>query len=1489
MNLSGALSSGFGDGSDQPPSELSQGHVDAEFQPVPVASSLASGEVLRAFFDATLDAIVLLNDAGIILDANAATGTLLGHSPDALIHRTLQEFCEPTWEADPVCTLLHQGGEHRGELGLRRPDGSQRIVEYSIRTQVLPQGHLVILRDVSDRKRDEAERARLEANLRTSEATLRDILNNADASIACLRVFANGDWQYEYCSAGHERVFGITAEALMADKTLILARVHPDDRDTKSWHRAIAAGQNQTVEYRFQHPDGSTRWISVALTSRPDPGAESWLVISVAIDITARKQTELALQDQKERYQLAVQAGHVGVWDWDIVHETVRVDANLKTMLGYRDDEVPNTADGWRRLVHPEDVDRLMAGVNDHLEGKTAEYCAEHRMLHRDGSIHWFMVRAIALRDATGTPYRLVGTRTDITEFKQLEQALSLSEANLKDILNQAIAAITRLRLYPDFTWSIEYRSPGGEVIFGFTPDEFRADETLWRSRVPPEDVAAITANFRENVDRGGSHTFEYRFQHQDGSLRWIRSTYRATPDRAGQGWLVTLVETDLTDRKQMELSLRDSEERFRLMADSAPVMLWMTGSGPHITFVNQQWLSFTGRSLDDELGDRWQDNIHPDDRPSLLHTLEEALRTQQTFSAEYRHRRADGDYRWILATGVPRFSPEGFYAGFTGSCVDISDRKQAEEMMQQAIAWEQEGRHRERFIATMTQNIRQTLDLDQMLHTTVEAVQQYLDVERVVIFRFAPDWSGTIIAEAVSDPALSILHQRIYDPCFAQQMLHPYHQGRIHCINDILTSPLEPCYVNLLTSIQARAVLVIPIMTQQNLWGLLIAHQCSGPRQWHHLNWYLLQQLSLQLAIGIYQAELYTQTQLQAQREQILNQVIQVTRQSLDLDTIFTSVTTELGHLLQISRVELVQYLPDEQCWLNVASYRNDPELPDALGLIIPDENNAFAQRLKQLDVVRIEHYDQEADEVNRAFVEDYPDAWLLVPVQVHSAGTTQPRVWGSLSLNQINRSRSWQEWEVELARAVADQLAIAIQQAELYGEVQQLNDALEYQVQVRTEQLQRALEFESILKRIADNVRDSLDETRILEAVLRELAQGLEVSGCDVTLYDMDQGVAIIRHEYLADTRIQSALGATLPFTQYEEIFSQLFQHITFQFCYLDCNNTRAIEHQFAILACPIVDDQHVLGDLWVMRSSEATFNKAEVRLVQQVANQCAIALRQSRLYQAAQAQVQELERLNQLKDDFLSTVSHELRTPMSNIKMATQMLEVVLFKGEGELIASEDSEDDYRLPGSSFRRISRYFKILQDECQREINLINALLDLSRLEANDAPLILTQIDLGTWLTHVVEPFRERAKQGRQQLELVIDPSLPSFATDLDFLERILTELLNNACKYSPPGERILLSAQYLTEQNHLQLSVCNTGVTISAAEQTRIFERFYRIPNNDPWKHGGTGLGLALVKKLVEQLLGQVRVHSDANQVCFIVELPLLSEEDSTDAPSG
>jgi PAS domain S-box-containing protein len=610
------------------------------------------------------------------------------------------------------------------------------------------------------------------------------------------------------------------------------------------------------------------------------------------------------------------------------------------------------------------------------------------------------------------------------------------------------------------------------------------------------------------------------------------------------------------------------------------------------------------------------------------------------------------------------------------------------------------------------------------------------------------------------------------------------------------------------------------------------------------------------------------------SERGQGLHRVVQSIRQSLDRATVFSTATREIAQLLLVDRVMIAEYCPNQPLWRIVADYHHHPDLPNVLGLELPDHTNAITARLKQFKGVRIRNASAYEAEPLAGFAQFSPGSWLLLPLQFDG------HLWGGITLMN-SRCLPWQAAAVEVAREVVDQLAIAIQQCQLHQEVQRLNAELAAQIQSCTAQLQLAFDREATLKQITDKVRDSLDEQQILQSAVKELTLGLGILGCNAALFDLSQGTSCISYEYTQlDVPMQRRVSRM---SDFPELYSPLLQGQHFQFCSLLPNPVRG---RVAVFCCPILGNQQVLGGLWLINHSDHSFSEQDIRLVQQVANQCAIALRQSRLYQAAQAQVVELERLNRLKDDFLSTVSHELRTPMSSIKMAIELLDLVLLHDEqGQ---SRDQPDaPVVLSAETFQKIKRYFRFLSDGCQQEITLINDLLDLTRIDADAEPLNLLPLDLPSFLAAIVRPFVERMQRQQQTLIVDLPPDLPLLDTEPAYLQRILTELLNNAYKYTPSGEMIALAVRLeqqapLTQsfQPHarfLTLTVTNSGVEIPASEQARVFERFYRIPNNDPWKHSGTGLGLALVKKLVDRLGGTIELQSSDQMTQFVIHLPL------------
>ena len=218
--------------------------------------------------------------------------------------------------------------------------------------------------------------------------------------------------------------------------------------------------------------------------------------------------------------------------------------------------------------------------------------------------------------------------------------------------------------------------------MFGIDSETFKAHQGEFYESVHPDDRHAVATAIAHARAHGTEYTAEFRIVRKDKSIRWISARGCFFYNNAGYPERMVGVGMDITDRKCAEQALRESEERFRLVANTAPVKIWMSGPDKLCTYFNKRWLEFTGRSLEQEMGNGWAEGVHPDDFDRCLKTYTESFDAREPFVMEYRLRRYDGEYRWLLDSGVPRFNVDGSFTGYIGSCIDVSARKAAEDAL---------------------------------------------------------------------------------------------------------------------------------------------------------------------------------------------------------------------------------------------------------------------------------------------------------------------------------------------------------------------------------------------------------------------------------------------------------------------------------------------------------------------------------------------------------------------------------------------------------------------------------------------------------------------------------------------------------------------------------------------------------------------------------------------------------------------------------------
>ena len=262
----------------------------------------------------------------------------------------------------------------------------------------------------------------------------------------------------------------------------------------------------------------------------------------------------------------------------------------------------------------------------------------------------------------------------------------------------------------------------GAQQLYGYL-----ASEAIGKSislLIPPnrsDELSGMLARLKNNEVIKHYETVQ---QKKDGTRIEVSLTVSPIADTTGRIVGASVIARDVTERRRLEAILRESEGRFRLVADTAPVLIWMSDAGKVCTYFNRPWLDFTGRSLEREVGNGWAEGVHPEDFQGCLDTYTGAFDRRGEFRMEYRLRRHDGQYRWVLDIGVPRFAPDLSFAGYIGSCVDITDRKLAEEALSHVShrLIEAQEQERSRIARELHDDIGQRLSL---LVVELERLQQ--------------------------------------------------------------------------------------------------------------------------------------------------------------------------------------------------------------------------------------------------------------------------------------------------------------------------------------------------------------------------------------------------------------------------------------------------------------------------------------------------------------------------------------------------------------------------------------------------------------------------------------------------------------------------------------------------------------------------------------------------------------------------------------------
>lgn len=365
-------------------------------------------------------------------------------------------------------------------------------------------------------------------------------------------------------------------------------------------------------------------------------------------------------------------------------HTTTFLSPQAEKLLGYSREEWMSAPDFCLQVVHEADRERVVRTLEEILSERK-HGILQFRWIAKDKRTVWVKAQLAAIVDHEGTTIGSRGATVDVTEQKLAEtaclQIVENSRASEERFAkafraNPQPMSLTTLAtgLYIDVNESFL-------AVTGYTRDEVIGHTSLelriWETSDARDEF------IRQLNKQGSLVNYETKIRAKDGSFRVLLSSAEKL-EIAGEICLL-VASSDITERVAAQTALRESEERFRNMADTAPVMIWMADTEKRCTYVNKRWLDLTGRTIEEELGDSWLEGVHPEDYDGCVATYFSSFDERQPFEMEYRLRRGDGGYRWVYDTGIPRFSSDGTFLGYLGSAIDITERKESEVALQSA------------------------------------------------------------------------------------------------------------------------------------------------------------------------------------------------------------------------------------------------------------------------------------------------------------------------------------------------------------------------------------------------------------------------------------------------------------------------------------------------------------------------------------------------------------------------------------------------------------------------------------------------------------------------------------------------------------------------------------------------------------------------------------------------------------------------------------
>ncbi|TCD00252.1 PAS domain S-box protein [Pedobacter frigidisoli] len=407
-------------------------------------------------------------------------------------------------------------------------------------------------------------------------------------------------------------------------------------------------------------------------------------ILVYGVEVTEQVNARKKIEESEQRFQAAVKAVQGILWTNNASGEMEGEQVGWALLTGQTNKEYQGY--GWTNAVHPDDVKPTVEAWNEAVKERKT-FIFEHRLKTKNGEWRDFSIRAIPLLNDDGILIQWVGVHTDITDKKQAARSLKANEEKLNIVIEASELGTYELNLKTkDPTYSKRYL----EILGGYKED-IKLTHAQLLQHLHPDDFHIREKAFKEAII-SGYLDYEARLIWNDKSIHWMKAKGRVFYNEENNPEKLLGTIRDITKERNHQQELEESEERFRNVADSAPVLIWMSGTDKLCYFFNKGWLNFTGRTMEEESGNGWADGVHPDDLQRCLDIYLSSFDKREPFYMEYRLKRHDREYRWLSDSGVPRFTSGGVFEGYIGACMDINEQKKAEEQFKaladQAPMW---------------------------------------------------------------------------------------------------------------------------------------------------------------------------------------------------------------------------------------------------------------------------------------------------------------------------------------------------------------------------------------------------------------------------------------------------------------------------------------------------------------------------------------------------------------------------------------------------------------------------------------------------------------------------------------------------------------------------------------------------------------------------------------------------------------------------------